>query len=79
MTPGQWIEWRRQFHKTSRARIRPTPRRAWQGRADGFPVSGELPSCGATAASTRPLAPGRPAHGPACPPRYDCDAGKPLP
>ncbi|MEA4856387.1 MAG: hypothetical protein AAGU21_16050 [Solidesulfovibrio sp.] len=80
MTPGQWIEWRRQFHKNkAEPEYADAAARLGKAVADGFPVSGELRFVlrdgSLDPASPQAVLP----TALACPPRYDCDAGKPLP
>ncbi|WP_428566099.1 MAG: hypothetical protein ACP59X_05760 [Solidesulfovibrio sp. DCME] len=80
MNPKQWLEWRRQFHKNkAEPEYADAVARLGKAVADGFPVSGELRFVlrdgNLEAASPQAVLP----TALACPPRYDCDAGKALP
>ncbi len=80
MTPGQWIEWRRQFHKNkAEPEYADAVTRLAKAVGDGFPVSGEL----RFVLRDNVLDPASPQRvlptALACPPRYDCETGNALP
>jgi hypothetical protein len=79
MTPKQWIEWRRQFHKSkAEPEYADTVTRLEKAIEGGFPVSGELRFVSRDGV----LDPRSPQESlptaMACPPRYDCTTGAPV-
>ena len=79
MNPQQWISWRKQFHKSkAEPEYADAVGRLSAAVAAGFPVRGEmrfvLQDGNLDPASPQKLLP----TALSCPPRYDCDAGKPV-
>lgn len=79
MTPRQWIEWRRQFHKSkAEPEYADAVKRLEAAVTAGYPVTGELRFVSRDGEldprSPQELLPTA-LH---CPPRYDCGAGAPV-
>ncbi len=79
MTPKQWIEWRRQFHKNkAEPEYADAVARLEKAILGGYPVTGEL----RFVSRDGRLDPTPPQEllptALACPPRYDCETGQPL-